>query len=162
MAWYFIGPVDHRPIIFRSRLLRWLFPRQPDGLLAIGLSDLQYGRKSFSPYGTNIRVLSWASSTGQIEWHSSRKRISRSISNTAAPIYGHSTEPTASSAIVCASSNQVPAQGLLADDATHAFLCGLSIHVTTDTVPNMHSDDGRPGVGGFVQTIGRKLALDRR
>src|SRR5438309_1245808 len=53
MAWYIIRPVEHRPT-----LLRWLSPRQPDGGLAIGVTDIQFGRKSFGYLDENIRL--WA------------------------------------------------------------------------------------------------------
>jgi hypothetical protein len=61
MAWYIVGREEHRP-----RLLRWLFPRQPDGGLAIGVTDIQDGRKSFGYLGKDVRLWAYSSPFGKI------------------------------------------------------------------------------------------------
>ena len=45
------------------------------------------------------------------------------------------------------------------DGSTYAMLCETATHVTPETKPNFHSDDGRPRVGGFQQPKGIALAL---
>jgi len=49
---------------------------------------------------------------------------------------------------------------LIMDSSTYSHLCELSTHVTPDTVPNLHSDDKRPRVGGFQQPDGLKMAVE--
>jgi hypothetical protein len=48
---------------------------------------------------------------------------------------------------------------LLMDGSTYSMLCETATHVTPDTKPNLHSDDGRPRVGGSTQSKGVALAL---
>ena len=45
------------------------------------------------------------------------------------------------------------------DDETYKNLCSLSTHITPDTIPNMHSEDNRPRVGGFNQPEGLRTAM---
>jgi hypothetical protein len=49
---------------------------------------------------------------------------------------------------------------LIVDAATYSQLCEISTHVTPQTIPNKHTDDNRPRVGGFHQSEGIKLSLN--
>ncbi len=49
---------------------------------------------------------------------------------------------------------------LIIDEDTYSKLCEISTHVTPQTIPNQHTNDKKPRVGGFHQPGGIKLSLN--
>ena len=50
---------------------------------------------------------------------------------------------------------------ILVDKKAYAELCELATHISPKTVPNRHSEDLRPRVGGGFQSAGQKAVLDK-
>jgi hypothetical protein len=50
---------------------------------------------------------------------------------------------------------------IVVDKDVYAELCKLATHITPKTVPNLHSDDQRPRVGGGFQEEGFNKALEK-
>jgi hypothetical protein len=50
---------------------------------------------------------------------------------------------------------------IVVDKDVYAELCKLATHITPKTVPNLHSDDQRPRVGGGFQEKGFNKALEK-
>lgn len=50
---------------------------------------------------------------------------------------------------------------ILVDKEAYAELCELATHISPRTVPNRHSEDLRPRVGGGYRSSGQKAVLDK-